>query len=418
MKPEAMLRQKPIDYSTIYIDMDSFFASVEQYYNPRLRNKPVGVATGSTMGSSIIAASYIAKRAGIYTGIRVGEAIGLCPQLEIVGGNPSRYRRVHNEFMSVLHSTICRVRARGIDEAYLKVPSYAQSQEPVFALCKAIKASIYNLYSEHINCSIGIASNIWLAKMAASYNKPNGLFCVTRANLPTFYSNFKLTDLTGVGHRMASQFVYREINTPLNLYSASWRLLGKYFGVNGHKWYLRLRGYEVDDLPLIERKSLGHQVTVTGLKTANLYKITTYCIKIAEVLGYRLRENMLFAEGLIVQLAYIDDVYFNYKLNKLPAFSSNYLIVHYINVLLKKHKYISKLKRISITLIDLTSLQQLNFLPASFEPGTAALSEAIDVLENKYGSKVVLSASSWAEQSFSLDKIGFATDEMRKSAQH
>ncbi len=418
MIPEKMLRQKPIDYSTIYIDMDSFFASVEQYYNPRLRNKPVGIATGYTMGSSIVAASYIAKRAGIYTGIKVGEALMLCPDIEIAYGNPTQYRQVHNEFMNVLHSTICRVRARGIDEAYLKVPSYAQNKDRVFALCKAINSSIRNLYDEHINCSIGIASNVWLAKMAASYDKPNGLFCIEQSNLLEFYSNFKLTDLTGVGKRMAKQFISQQINTPSDLYRSSWRFLSRHFGVNGQKWYLRLRGYEVDELPVIERKSLGHQVTITGLKNTNLYKITTYCIKIAEVLGYRLRENKLFAKGLVIQLAYIDNIYFNYKLNKLPAFSSNYLIIHYINMLLKKHKYISKLKKINITLIDLTSLRQLDFLPTSLGPGNSALSEAVDSLENKYGSKVVLSASSWAEQSFSLDKIGFATDEVRKSTQH
>lgn len=416
MRPEHLLRQKPVDYSTIYIDMDSFFASVEQYYNPELRGKPVGVATGRSMGSSIIAASYQAKQRAIYTGIRIKEAIELCPSLQIVYGNPAQYRKVHNDIMAILHNTICNIGAKGIDEAYLKVPSYAQSIESVFALSKAIKSSIYNLYNEHIYCSIGIASNIWLAKMAASYDKPNGLVCLTKSELAKFYGCLKLTDFTGIGSRMALQLYSKSIFTPSDLYNSSWRCLSTHFGVNGQKWYLRLRGYEVDKLPIIERKSLGHQVTITDINSDNLAKITTYCIKISETLGYRLRNNKLYARGISMQLVFADGLYQDYHLKKLPLFNTNNLIVHYSKLLLKKLDNLSRLKRISITLTDLTNTDQLSILLPPIKD--LSLSKAFDELEDRYSSKVVLRADSLFEKSFALDRIGFATDEIRKSTNH
>ncbi|MDQ5943534.1 MAG: UmuC protein [Patescibacteria group bacterium] len=416
MTPEDLLSQKPIDYSTMYIDMDSFFASVEQYYNPSLRHQPVAVVTGKSMGASVIAASYIAKEHGIHTGIKVREAIRLCPSLQITCGNPSLYRRVHNQIMSILHDTICQIKAKGIDEAYLKVPTYARSRSQVFALSKAIKASIYNLYNEHINCSIGIASNIWLAKMAASHKKPNGLVCITGIDLPKFYKELRLTDLTGIGHRMERQFYDSGIITPSDLYSATWRLLSDRFGVNGQKWYLRLRGYEVDQLLDIERKSLGHQVTITDINSYSLAKITTYCIKISEVLGYRLRNNGLYARGINMDLVFVNGLRFNYNLKKLPLFNTNNIIIGYSKALLKKLDNFTEIKRISITLTELTSVYQLSLLPEPLVD--SSISKALDDLENRYHSKVVLSAKSLFEKSFALDRIGFATDEIRKSSKH
>lgn len=229
---------------------------------------------------------------GVHTGTRVVEALRICPDLQVIyDGNHSSYKRVHREIMHILHSTICYVGVRGIDEAYLKVPSYAQTKLQVLALVKAIKDSLNNLYNEHINCSIGVASNIWLAKMAASSQKPNGVVCVLQSDIPSFYYQFGLCDLNGIGHRMAQQLYRADIYSPCELYQSSWGKLSNSFGVNGQKWYLRLRGYEVDALPTKDRKSLGHQVTITGTNITNLAKITTFCIIIADVLAHRLRKN-------------------------------------------------------------------------------------------------------------------------------
>lgn len=417
MKPELLLKQQPRDYSTIYVDMDSFFASVEQYRQPKLRGKPVGVATGTSMGASIVAASYDAKAMGIRTGTKVDRALELCPGLHIVCDNADSYRQVHREFMAILHNTICRVVPKGIDEACLKVPSYAQDRVAVFALVEAIKAELYNLYNEHICCSVGVASNMWLAKQAASYHKPRGFLCLTKDDLPQFYVGQKLTKLTGIGDRMARQFVNSGIYSPSDLYRASWTLMGRRFGVNGHKWYLRMRGYEVDLVPQKLQKSLGHQVTMGDHRPSTKKEITTFIIKICETLGKRVRSKELRAQAVSLSLLFDDGSYYSNKMEKLRSFDDNEAIVQYSILLLKKLNIISPLKKISITLYNLTPTWQLMFDYDQPVEHNKSISQAIDAIQNRYNDKAAARVGSFFEQSFSLNRVGFAGDLLRETTQ-
>jgi len=419
MQPEAILSQKPQDYSTIYIDMDSYFASVEQFYHPKLRGKPVGVASGASLGASIIAASYDAKAKGIRTGTKVCRALELCPGIQIVEGSPDFYRAVHREFMTILHNTICFVQPKGIDEAYLKVPSYAQNRESVFALVKEIKASLFKKYNEHICCSIGIATNIWLAKLAASSHKPKGLTCLTLVNdIPGFYCGLNLTDLTGVGNRMAKQFSYQGIYTPVDLYMSSWQTLGRHFGINGHKWYLRMRGFEVDLSIIKPQKSLGHQVTMGEYRPSGIKEITTFIIKICETLGKRLRYKTLRAQAIHISLYFEDQISWHNKIEKLNAFDDNESIISYSILLLKKLNNHSAVKKISMTLYCLTDVWQLQFEPIACSDNDSMISQALDKIERQFSTSITSRGSTLFEKSYSLNRVGFAGDILRETAQN
>lgn len=410
VKPENLLSQKVLEYSTIYIDMDSFFASVEQYYQPGLRGKPVAVATGPGMGASLVAATYDAKALGIKTGTKVARALELCPELQVVQDKPELYRQVHREFMAVLHDTICQVQPKGIDEAYLKVPSYAQNSPDVFALVKAIKASIYKMYKEHICCSIGVASNIWLAKQAASSNKPRGLVQIATAGLAEFYASKSLTSLTGVGDRMARQFALQQIFTPLDLYTASWPLLSKHFGVNGQKWYLRMRGYEVDLAIYKDQKSLGHQVTMGYHKPQGIVEITTFMLKICNTLAVRLRKKNLKAQSLSIGLFFTDHTYTHTKQDKLIAFNQDRTIRANCMMLLKKLDCSKPVLRISVTLYNLSASSQLQLGASSKLDSSLGLDRSIDSLRSRFGDNSSSVASAFFEQSVNLDRVGFAGD--------
>ena len=416
MSPERLLKQKVLEYSTIYLDMDSFFASVEQYYQPSLRGKPVGVATGPGMGASLVAASYDAKARGIKTGTKVARALELCPGLRVVQDKPELYRKVHREFMAILHDTICQVQPKGIDEAYLKVPSYAQNKEDVFTLVKAIKASIYKMYNEHICCSIGVASNVWLAKQAASSNKPRGFVCIEAKDLPAFYAGKKLTSLTGVGDRMARQFAGQQIYTPANLYAASWPLMSRCFGVNGQKWYLRMRGYEVDLVQTADQKSLGHQVTMAQYKPSSLVEITTFILKICNTLAGRLRNKKLKAQSASVSLVFVDHTYWHNKIEKLKAFDSDQAIKAHCLMLLKKLDFNKQVLRISITLYQLTGSTQLELSEPVGEAAVFSLDQSVDALHSRFSKRSVLIASTFYERSISLDRVGFAGDLLLETA--
>lgn len=223
MNPENLLKNQPIPYSTIFVDMNSFFASVEQFYNPELRGRPVGVSTAPSAGGSIVAASVEAKKYGIKTGTKVAEAQAMCPDIVVVHDSPNSYRDIHRQIMAILHTTPCYVRAKSIDEAYLKVPSYLQSRSGAIQLIAGIKQALNDLYGGHILCSAGVASNIWLAKMGSNNQKPDGLVILTKDRLADFYKSISLLDMTGINFRMARQLYNLNIQNPWQLYNTSWK---------------------------------------------------------------------------------------------------------------------------------------------------------------------------------------------------
>jgi DNA polymerase-4 len=404
----------PKPYSTMYIDMDSFFASVEQFYMPELRGKPVGVATGVTKGASIIAASAEAKRLGVRGGTKVDVACLMCPEIVVVHDSPNSYRAVHRQIMTVLQSTFCTIQAKSIDEAVLKIPHYAQNEEAVFALIKAIKDQIYNLYNEHIQCSIGVSSNTWLAKMAASYNKPNGVYMVD--NKEEFYSSLSLLALTGIGQRMKKRMFSLGLYSPLDIYRATQPFLRKSLGVEGEKWYFRMRGYEVDEHHFAQNKSLSHQVTTIPDYPETYDKITTYLIKISEVLGMRLRDKKLKARSVSLGLYSIDYNYQSSNLKKLLEFNDTLTLTKYLLVLLKRLKIDAKIKKINVAVGDVTSTWQLDMDTYLSNIHTGTIYSGLDTLTQKYQDNLVSSLQLADSNHIDLERVGFAGDIMRETS--
>jgi len=406
---------RPQPYSTLYVDMDSFFASVEQFYMPELRGKPVGVATGRSQGASIIAASVEAKRMGVRGGTKIDTACLMCPGLIIVHNSPNSYRAIHRQIMAILQDTYCMVQAKSIDEAVLKIPHYAQNREPVFTLIKAIKKQLYSLYNEHIQCSIGVSSNMWLAKMAASYKKPNGTF-VIHANKQEFYANLSLLALTGIGYRMKKRMLALGLYTPLDIYTASRLFLRRALGVEGEKWYFRMRGYEVDEHPFKRHQSLSHQITTVPEYPETPAKITTYLIKIAEVLGKRLRDKQLKARSIYLGLYSVDYVYQSKELKKLIEFNDSKILTRYLLLLLKKLTIHAKIKKITVSVSDVTSNWQIDMESYLEKEQSNSLYSGIDTLSEKYHHNLVNSLQTLHSGHIDLERVGFAGDIMRETS--
>lgn len=405
---------QPKPYSTMYLDMDSFFASVEQFYTPELRGRPVGVATGTSKGASIIAASIEAKQMGVRGGAKVEAARLMCPSLVIVHGSANSYRSVHRQFMAVLQDTFCNVQAKSIDEAVLKVPHYAQNKRAVFTLVKVIKQQLYNLYNEHISCSIGVSSNMWLAKMAASYKKPNGIYIV--GNKEKFYANLSLLALTGIGYRMKRRVQALGLYTPLDMYRAPRLFLRNNLGVEGEKWYFRMRGYEVDTQPFTQNQSMSHQITTVPDYPETLDKITTYLIKIAEVLGRRLRNKTLKAKSIYLGI-YLDNYsYQSNELKNLIEFNDSKIISKYLILLLKKLKIEHAVKKVNVSVGGLTSIWQLDMEHYLQTSNTPSIYEAVDRLADKYNRELVNSLQLANSKHIDLERVGFAGDITRETS--
>ncbi|MBS1615578.1 MAG: DNA polymerase IV [Bacteroidetes bacterium] len=231
----------------MYVDMNSFFASCEQQKNPMLRDRPIGVTAGDYAFACIIAPSIQAKRFGVKTGMRLHEARQLCPQLIGVQAQPVLYREVHIRLMEVLRNYCMEVIPKSIDEAAMNLTSYRLVYPDRKTLALRIKADFRRVLGPCITCSIGIAPNSFLAKLATDLQKPDGLVEITPENIDEHLAQLSLTDLPGIASRNARRLQLIGITTPLQLRHSSESLLRKAFGgVGGHYWHSRLHFGEVD----------------------------------------------------------------------------------------------------------------------------------------------------------------------------
>jgi len=243
----------------LFIDFDSFFASVEQQFQPQLRGKPVGVVPSLGVETTCcIAASYEAKARGVKTGTGVREARYLCPGIQFVQGNHTRYIQTHNEIHRIIHEIIYVDAVLSIDEMYGRLPPHWQPPAVARAKALEIKAALKAQIGPYIGASIGLAPNRFLAKLASKLEKPDGLTMIDFEDLPEKLYRFELEDITGIGRRMQERLRTARITTMEELCDAPRHRLHQIWrSVEGDRMWYALRGVE---MPLTEtkRQTIGH----------------------------------------------------------------------------------------------------------------------------------------------------------------
>lgn len=237
-------------YSMIlFIDMNSFFASCEQQVNYYLRGRPVGVCVYPGKYGAIIAPSIEAKKFGVKTGMRLNDAMQLCPDLVPLETNSQRYRDFHLKIMNVLRKYSEDVIPKSIDEAIVDLQRCKHLYKDIDAMKKLamnIKADIKEI-GDYLQCSIGIAPNAFLAKLASDLQKPNGLVVISPDNIDEVLSKLQLTDLPGIAEGMATRLRNAGIDTPLKLrYTDPSVLKIACQSIVGVYWHYRLNFSEVD----------------------------------------------------------------------------------------------------------------------------------------------------------------------------
>jgi DNA polymerase-4 len=236
-----------LEARVLFVDMNSFFASCEQQVNFYLRNRPVGVCVYPSKFGCIIAPSIEAKRAGVKTGMRLNDAMLLCPELVPLETNPERYRQFHVKIMAVLKKYSNDVFPKSIDEAIVDLTHYSFVHKDVLQVAKAIKQDIANEVGDWLKCSIGVAPNYFLAKLASDIQKPDGLTIINSENIDAVLSKLKLTDLPGIGHGTMIRLNKGGITTPLQMrYASPENLKAILRSVLGFYWHCRLNFIEVD----------------------------------------------------------------------------------------------------------------------------------------------------------------------------
>ena len=242
----------------LYLDLNSYFASVEQQLQPKLQNKPIAIVPTMTDATCAIAASYEAKAYGVKTGTMIYEAKKLCPKIICVQANHENYVRYHHKILEEIDKYIPIEIISSIDEVACKLIGSQKNEAQARKIAKNIKIGIQENIGQYIRCSIGIAPNRFLAKTASNLEKPDGLQVLYSKDIPDRIKHFKLSDLTGIGRAMEYRLNKSGILSIQELYNISPKHMRKIWGnVQGEKFWYMLRGKEIADVKT-ERKTIGH----------------------------------------------------------------------------------------------------------------------------------------------------------------
>ncbi len=243
--------------NALYVDFNSYFASVEQQLRPELRGKPIGVLAVMAETTCCIAASYEAKAFGIKTGTMVRDARKMCKDMVFVEARPSLYVEFHHKLIEIVESCTYVEKVLSIDEMVCMLTGSQQVKENALKLADKIKKKI-NAQYPFIRSSIGIAPNTFLAKTASNMQKPDGCVVIDDADIPQKLFGLKLRALNGIGSQMEARLNRHKIETVEQLYSLNREQLRAAWGsIEGERYYDKLRGIEPFYVKN-SRSSLGH----------------------------------------------------------------------------------------------------------------------------------------------------------------
>lgn len=301
-----MLRSpQDLGLSTLFLDLNSYFASVEQNENPALRGKPVAVVPMMTDATCAIAASYEAKAYGVRTGTKIYDAKRMCPHLICVLARHDVYVDYHHRILDATDKHVPVAKTWSIDEFHCDLIGRERQYDNARDLAIRIKRQIWKDVGPAINCSIGIAPNSFLAKVATDLQKPDGLVLLRPEDLPGPLFNLDLCDLPGINVRMEERLARAKIRTVEDLWNTSPKQARAIWGsVQGEKFWYWLHGYGV---PHQETSAcmLGHsRVLDPDLRTPEKARLMTRRLLFKAAL--RLRRKGFHARVLSLGVRFVD----------------------------------------------------------------------------------------------------------------
>jgi DNA polymerase-4 len=287
------------------VDLDCFFASVEQQLNPQLQGRPVGVVPVLAVTTCCIASSKEARKFGVKTGTRVREARQQCPEIALVEARPKLYLEFHHRFLTALEVWMPVTEVMSIDEVRCAVPDSVQTKEQAMAFVRRLKETLAAQLGGVVTYSVGIGPNRFLAKLASDMGKPDGCFIIEKQDLPGCLHGLKLREFCGIGRNMERRLRDHGIESVAQLTAASRESLHAIWGGIGgyHMWHW-LRG-QVTDPPAPQRRSLGHS-HVLPTKLRHERGVLAVCHRLVQKAAMRLRKLDYFAASLSVFVDYAD----------------------------------------------------------------------------------------------------------------
>jgi DNA polymerase-4 len=288
----------------LFLDLNSYFASVEQELRPELRGRPMAVVPLLADTTCCIAASYEAKGYGVRTGTQVGEAKRLCPGIVLVEARHELYVDYHHRVVEAVESCLPVTSVMSIDEMACRLLGREQPLLAALELAREVKAAVRRKAGSTLRCSVGLATNRYLSKVASDMEKPDGLVALMPDLLHDALSALTPRDLPGVGARMEKRLHQAGIRTMEQLLALDREQMhAAWGGIGGEKLWHWLRGEDFGDAELEHAKSIGHShVLSPELRTPEgAYAVAN---KLLHKAAMRLRKARLWASNMTLTIRF------------------------------------------------------------------------------------------------------------------
>ncbi len=384
------------------IDMNSFFASVEQQANPCLRGIPCGVGPALHEGNCLIGTSREAKALGIKNGISTYQARKIYPGIVVLRAEPQKYREVSKQVNRIFSDYTDKVEPYSIDESFL---DFRDSKDNLLHVGAEIKRRIRSEIGEWLTCSVGLAPNKFMAKLAADLKKPDGLSVIWRENLPEVYAHVKFSDLWGIGRGWTKRMERLGILSPLDLMNYPVANLMQLFGKPGFYLWQRVNGFEVEETEasIADQKSFGNS-WVLNFRTTDKAKLQPVVLRLAEKAARRMRSEGFAANG----------IYFHLRLASHESLGSSRRLGFQIETgqelydeamkMWANWKFNSAVMHVAVGFISLApKVSQLSF----WDQKENRLTGVLDKINDKYGEFTVRPGLLTKTQDFAPDSIAF-----------
>lgn len=389
----------------LFLDMNSFFASVEQQVRPELRGRPVAVVPMDSDATCCIAASYEAKAFGITTGTNVGDAKRRCPHLRIIEAKHGPYREYHHRIVEVVGECLPIDKILSVDEMACRLWANERELPQALRLGEHIKARIKADVGEYLHCSVGLGLNPFLAKVAAEMQKPNGLVVLDDEDLPHKLYGLALTDFPGVGRAMQARFQAVGVYTTEQMYAVSCRRMRQIWGgIRGEMWWHLIRGHPVLEPPT-PRRSVGHS-HVLPPELRSRWGAAGVARKLLEKAAERMRCLGFQARGLSVYLRSEQGQVWQRRVRLSPC-ADTWTLVGVLRSLWE-HPF-RKPRQVSVVLWDLLRDQDVTLPLFSEAEQRLRAARAVDRLNQRFGRGTLSMASILpVHQTAAEDKVAFA----------
>ena len=381
----------------VCVDMDAFFASVEQQDNPALEGKPIAV-TGAGERTVITTASYEARAYGVKTGMTVFDARKLCPHILLVVGNNQKYAQVCTRLVEICLRFTPDTEIYSIDEVFLDITGSHHLFNGPENLARAIKATVKSELG--IPCTVGIGPNILIAKLASDLAKPDGLRWIDEAAVPSVLEALPVKKLWGIGPHTEEKLARLGIIACGQLGRAPLALLTKKFGIIGKQLIEMGNGKLERPLEIVppEPKSIGHSITLPK----DIWKrdeMLSCLLRLSERVGRRARRYDYKGKKIALTVRYADFNTFTRQIT-LPASTNDTGEIYRSAVAILDG--IRLRTRVRLFGISLSSLGKSgNQMPLFQDPEQdkrAAMAKAVDAVNDKFGEQAITFASTISEK--------------------